>query len=212
MVVEVSPHCLARISPDNLATSVSIRQTHFYVNTKLYLVIVLTALVCVSVTAAAPTYATRFDGLPVWIQMQDAQAWSPLMTPASRVGLSEAEALGEFLVPMVTATAETPASDCWAEFSVVAPKSGSYSLWGRVRFPAGTEESFRVGSTNAAPHRVFSSVPLQPGPDDRGHGGRQGDLQDRAQCGGPIPRTGGRRTAGRALPQLPGLRSLGLPG
>lgn len=82
--------------------------------------------------------------------MPDARAWSPLMTPASRVGLMEAEALGEFLLPMVTVAAETPAPDCWAEFSVVAPKSGAYRLWARVRFPAGEGESFRVAFTNAA--------------------------------------------------------------
>jgi len=72
------------------------------------------------------------------------------MTPASRVGLSEAEALGEFLVPMVTATAETTAPDSWVEFSAMVPKHGSYRLWGRVRFPAGAEESFRVSSANVA--------------------------------------------------------------
>ncbi len=100
------------------------------------------SLLCVAVSTLATAAA------PIWIQVQDARAWSPLMTPASRVGLMEAESLGEFLVPMVTATEEKPAPDCWAEFSIVAPKSGSYWLWGRVRFPAGPEESFRVVSTN----------------------------------------------------------------
>jgi len=93
------------------------------------------------VTSAAP---------PSWIQAQVARALSPLMTPASRVGLAEAEALGEFLVPMVTATAEQPAPDCWAEFVVSVPTNGAYYLWARVRFPAGADESFRIAPTNAA--------------------------------------------------------------
>jgi hypothetical protein len=50
-------------------------------------------------------------GAPIWIPVRDARALSPLMTPASRVGIEDTGALGEFIVPMVTATAEKPAPD-----------------------------------------------------------------------------------------------------
>ncbi len=68
------------------------------------------------------------------------------MVTASDVALPEADALGDFILPAVTATPETPAPDSWVEFTVEAPAEGVYRLWGRVRFPAGAEESFRIAS------------------------------------------------------------------
>ncbi|MBI5387417.1 MAG: beta-galactosidase trimerization domain-containing protein [Verrucomicrobia bacterium] len=116
--------------------------------------VLLSAALVLSLARAVPLPAPEASAVgtaaaPVWISMQDARAWSPLMTPASRVGLMEAEALGDFLVPMVTATADKPATNCWVEFSVTVPKAGAYWLWGRVRFPAGAEEALRVADTNA---------------------------------------------------------------
>jgi hypothetical protein len=71
------------------------------------------------------------------------------MVNAGRVGLEEAEALGGFLLPLVTASAEVPAPESWAELSAEVPKRGTYYLWGRVRFPGGPAESFRVVPTGA---------------------------------------------------------------
>ena len=45
------------------------------------------------------------------------------MTLSSPVGLAEPEALGEFLVPMITSTPDPPAMDCWAEFTVNVPQT-----------------------------------------------------------------------------------------
>ena len=81
---------------------------------------------------------------PDYFRAADALELSPLMTSASHVGLSEAGALDDFILPMVTATAEPPAPDCWAEFLIGVPRPGSYWLWARVRFPAGAGEAFRV--------------------------------------------------------------------
>jgi len=101
---------------------------------------------------------------PLWIQAADARAISPLMTPASAVGLQEPGVYGEFLVPMVTATPDTPADDCWIEFSTAIPKSGSYWLWGRVRFPAGAHESFRIVPSNPS---TGQQQIIAPGPEPR---------------------------------------------
>jgi hypothetical protein len=81
---------------------------------------------------------------PIWIPAEGTRAISPLMTRASQVGLAEAESLGDFLVPMVTATEDAHAPDCWAEFSASVPQEGPYWLWARVRFPAGPGEALRV--------------------------------------------------------------------
>ena len=89
--------------------------------------------VLLTVTALAPM---ALPATPLWLQTRDARALSPLMALASRVGLGEADALGDFLVPLVTASAEQPAPDCWAEYSLTVPKAGSYWCWARVRFPA----------------------------------------------------------------------------
>ena len=84
---------------------------------------------------------------------------------ASQVGLAESDAVGDFLVPMVTATADQPAPDCWAEFSVPVAKEGAYWLWARVRFPAGKEESLLLVATNAA--GATRQLVLGAGPDPR---------------------------------------------
>ncbi|MBI5397208.1 MAG: hypothetical protein HZA91_18070 [Verrucomicrobia bacterium] len=102
---------------------------------------VVAALICLAANAASP---------PLWIHAREARAMSPLMVPASRVALGEADAMGDFILPAITATAETPAPESWAEFAVEVPKSGAYHLWGRVRFPAGATESFRIAPANAA--------------------------------------------------------------
>lgn len=105
---------------------------------------------CGQFLSAMLCFASSAPAEPIWIHAQDAKAISPLMVPASRVGLGEADALGDFLLPTVTAMDEKPVSDSWAQFSVDVPRQGVYHLWARVRFPAGEEESFRVAAVNAA--------------------------------------------------------------
>ena len=91
---------------------------------------------------------------PIWIHVREARSLSPLMVRASEVGLAEPDALGEFLLPAVTATADKPAPDSWADFTVEVPRDGVYYLWGRLRYPTGAPESFLI-----TPAGLMSSEP-----------------------------------------------------
>ena len=48
------------------------------------------------------------------------------MIQSTDVGLAEPEAIGEFLVPAVMATADKPGPDSWADFTVEVPRDGDF--------------------------------------------------------------------------------------
>ncbi len=96
--------------------------------------------------------ATTLAAPPIWILPQQARAMSPLMTTGAFSAQAEPEALGEFLLPMVTANEEQPAPDCWVDFTVAIPQGGAYYLWARLRTPTGLPESFCLVSSNGPIH------------------------------------------------------------
>ncbi|MCX7824978.1 MAG: beta-galactosidase [Verrucomicrobiae bacterium] len=93
----------------------------------------------------------------IWIHSAQPRAMSPLMTTASAVALPEADALGDFILSAVTATAETPAPDSWAEFTIEVPKENVYRLWSRVRFPAGEGEAWRIAPASGGREIILSA-------------------------------------------------------
>lgn len=86
----------------------------------------------------------------IWVHAAQAQALSPLMVYGSRVSLAETDALGDFILPSVTAMDGLPALDSWAEFAVQIPSGGAYYMWGRVRSPTGVDSLCVVPGTGAS--------------------------------------------------------------
>ncbi len=80
----------------------------------------------------------------IWLAARDATSLGPLMVRASETGLSETNALGDFLIPAVTASPGQPAPSAFAEFSASIPQDGTYYLWGRLRSPSGLDGSFSI--------------------------------------------------------------------
>ena len=86
----------------------------------------------------------------LWLHAGQAQTLSPLMVRGSQVNLAEADALGAFILPTITAMEAQPALASWAEFTAQIPRNGTYYLWGRFRSPTGAD-SLLILPTNAAP-------------------------------------------------------------
>jgi len=95
----------------------------------------------------------------LWIAAAAAEKLSPLMVKGSDVNLVEEGALGDFLVPTVTANADQPGGASFAEFRVEIPRAGTYYLWARLRYPSGLPESFAVtvsaGASAAGPPLIL---------------------------------------------------------
>lgn len=103
--------------------------------------VLLTATAFASVASAAT---------PIWIQAQDARASSPLMTLASRVGLAEAEALGEFLVPVV----ERERHLIYNTAALVGPDGRMIGKYRKITLPGGECDN---GIQPGSEHPVFQT-------------------------------------------------------
>ena len=86
----------------------------------------------------------------LWLHAGQAQALAPLMVRGSQVGLAEVDALGDFILPTITAMEAQPALDSWAEFTAQIPHKGTYYLWGRFRSPTGSD-ALLILPANATP-------------------------------------------------------------
>ena len=80
----------------------------------------------------------------LWIPAQQARHLSATMILGGSSGLPEENALGDFLAPTVTSTADKPASDSFAEFQADIRQAGKYCLWARLRSPLKTNASFAL--------------------------------------------------------------------
>ncbi len=78
----------------------------------------------------------------LWIPAEQAKSLSPTMVLGGKTGLQEENALGDFLVPTVTSTADKPDRDCFAAFQVDIAQPGTYCVWARVRYPWKGDASF----------------------------------------------------------------------
>lgn len=106
-----------------------------------------TALVCSGISPEA--LRTALAGATVWTKPADivvaraaaARQISGQMALGSTVGVTDPGALGDVLVG--TAAADfTRSNDWYAEFTVDIPHEGEWTVWGRQRYPAGTDQSF----------------------------------------------------------------------
>jgi hypothetical protein len=63
------------------------------------------------------------------------------IAPGSRLGIEDPDALGDVLVVTGRPTI-SPVRDWYAEYRVEIPREGHWSVWGRVRYPSGGDQSF----------------------------------------------------------------------
>ena len=96
---------------------------------------VVALLTTASVATRQPAY--------VWIRAQDCRRLAGEMALGSSVGVKEAEAFGDVLVCTGAPSPQRP-EEWFAEYSVDLPHEGLWTLWARVRYPSGTDDSFAV--------------------------------------------------------------------
>jgi hypothetical protein len=63
------------------------------------------------------------------------------MAPGSTLGIQDPDAFGDVLVVTGRPTI-SPVRDWYAEYTVEIPREGRWSIWGRVRYPSGGDQSF----------------------------------------------------------------------
>jgi hypothetical protein len=85
----------------------------------------------------------------LWIAAGQAEKLSPLMARGSELRLAEDGALGDFLVPTVTAGPTQPGDASFAQFHLDIPQAGTYYLWARLRCPSGRPEAFAASASTA---------------------------------------------------------------
>ena len=65
------------------------------------------------------------------------------MALGSKAGVKEDDAFGDVLVCTGAPSPQTP-REWFAEYRVTIPQAGKWTLWGRVRYPSGGDDSFAV--------------------------------------------------------------------
>ncbi len=112
------------------------------------------------------TLAHSASAATLWIPAEQAKCLSATMVLGDKIGLREENAVGDFLVPTVTSAAEKPDRECFAEFQVVIPKPGTYSVWFRLRNPLTAKASFGLITEGEGTSGAVLAI------GDGGHAGR----------------------------------------
>jgi len=77
----------------------------------------------------------------IWVQAESFVRAEGEMTKGSAVGVEEADALGDVVV-CTGRTNFRVAKQWYCEYQVDIPRSARWTIWGRVRYPSGADESF----------------------------------------------------------------------
>ena len=80
-------------------------------------------------------------GQTIWIRGGDATHLSGPIALGQKIGIVEDGALGDFLVSTVCVTNDKLTGG-YAEYQVTIPKSATYYVWARLRYPTGGDQSF----------------------------------------------------------------------
>ena len=106
-------------------------------------------LVCRGLTEAKVVEALqaakllREAAVTLWLQAEKCKRLNGAMALGSSVGLRDAGAMGDFIVPTEAANRDRPA-DAYAEYTVEVPTKGLWHVWGRFRYPSGADDSFSL--------------------------------------------------------------------
>ncbi len=79
----------------------------------------------------------------LFIRAEDCTRLVGEMALGSKVGVEEPEALGDVVVCTAQPNMAQP-QDWYAEYTVEIPHDGRWTVWGRVRYPTGTDMSFAL--------------------------------------------------------------------
>ena len=79
----------------------------------------------------------------LWLQAEDAARIVGTMAKGSAVGVKEEGAFGDVVVCTARPNRAKP-GDAFCEYRVEIPHEGRWTLWARVRYPSGGDESFGV--------------------------------------------------------------------
>jgi len=79
----------------------------------------------------------------IWLQAEDAVRIVGKMVKGSEVGAKDPEAFGDIVLCMDQIDRAQP-KDCYCEYRVEIPHKGRWTLWARVRYPSGADESFGI--------------------------------------------------------------------
>ncbi len=77
----------------------------------------------------------------VWLRAADFDRLVGAMALGSKVGVREPGAFGDVLLATGRPTIG-PAQEWYAEYTVDIPHAGTWAVWGRVRYPRGSDDSF----------------------------------------------------------------------
>ena len=88
---------------------------------------------------AAATLELRKPAV-LWIQAEDGTCVGAV-AKGTAAGISDPEALADYVLPTgrIDRTGQTP---CYCEYHVAIPRKGRWTLWARVRYPGGGDQSF----------------------------------------------------------------------
>ena len=97
----------------------------------------------------------------IWIQAEDYEKIKGNMAKGSDVGITDDEALGDFILP--TSSCKPGDNPEWyVQYTVDIPEEGTWIFWGRFRHPDGGGNSFCLDKTGKGPNpgdpRLCNSV------------------------------------------------------
>lgn len=93
--------------------------------------------------AAAQFEARKLDVL--WLQAEDYQRCEGATAKGSAVKVEDTEALGDFVVATQAQNLKQPHDWYW-QYTVHIPRPGRWTIWARVRYPRGGDQSFGLGT------------------------------------------------------------------
>jgi len=79
----------------------------------------------------------------IWIQAEAARRLVGKMACGADAGVTDADALGDVVV-CTARPSTTPPMPWYAEYRVTIPHAGRWTLWARVRYPGGGDQSFGI--------------------------------------------------------------------
>jgi len=85
----------------------------------------------------------REAAVTIWLQAEKFDRLNAAMALGSTVGLRDAGAMGDFIVPTAAANRDESA-DAYAEYTVEIPTKGLWHVWGRFKYPSGVDDSFSL--------------------------------------------------------------------
>ncbi|MBI4662451.1 MAG: beta-galactosidase trimerization domain-containing protein [Verrucomicrobia bacterium] len=99
----------------------------------------------------------------LWIPVDRAERVTPLMLRSGTVRLPDAQALGEFLVPIIAIDQPDDNLESSATFVVDVPRRGEYRLWARLCSPSGQREAFDLVVETEGQSQVLGLWVNEPG-------------------------------------------------